>query len=68
MVQPVDMVSVRRTDWEEIVASLKLSRDFFERRDEMNAAVHSADTRYSPITEKAQRALYLAKNVSGNAS
>lgn len=50
----------------EIVAVLREAERFLVHRDEMNAAVHAADVRWSPLTLKVMQAREsLAKFVDG---
>lgn len=37
--------------------------NFMEHRDRMNAAVHQAEVRYSPLTESTQRARALVRRI-----
>lgn len=47
-------VTVDTSDLEKIADALGEARQFFERRDEMNAAVHLGSPRYSPLTARVQ--------------
>lgn len=44
------MIPVHRSDLEKILDTLDRAESFHRHRDEMNAAVHLAETRYSPLT------------------
>ena len=51
-------IEVEQSDLEKIQDALKGATTFFRRRDEMNAAVHQAETvRYSPLTSTTEAEL-----------
>lgn len=61
-------VTVESSDLEKICDALAQSRLFFERRDEMNAAVHLGGVRYSPLTSLVQAEHDRARRLVGDAA
>ena len=51
-------VVLQQQEVQQIVQALSEAQMFLIRRDEMNAAVHCEKTRWSPLTEKVQDALF----------
>lgn len=55
--------SVARTRLHYVAEALKLATEFFVARDEMNAHVHCAEPRWSPITVQVIKAMDYANDM-----